>query len=64
MTTTGTVPEEIIATADKYHVTAIVMGKRGHQPWEQVLIGSVSQAVLEASPIPVILLENREPKSV
>ncbi|MBW4642009.1 MAG: cation:proton antiporter [Goleter apudmare HA4340-LM2] len=61
MTATGTVPEEIIATAEKYHVTAIVMGKRGHQPWEQVLIGSVSQAVLEASSIPVILLENREP---
>ncbi|HYW18335.1 MAG TPA: cation:proton antiporter [Nodularia sp. (in: cyanobacteria)] len=62
LTTTGTVPEEIIRIAQEYHVTAIVMGKRGHQPWEQVLIGSVSQAVLEASSIPVILLENREIK--
>ncbi len=33
------------------------MGKRGHQPWEQVLVGSVSQAVLETSTIPVILVE-------
>lgn len=64
LTTTGAVPEEIIRIAQEHHATAIVMGKRGHQPWEQVLIGSVSQAVLEASPIPVILLENREPKSV
>ncbi len=59
LTVTGAIPEEIIRIAEEYSVTAIVMGKRGHQPWEQVLIGSVSQAVLEASPIPVILLENR-----
>ncbi|MBW4455206.1 MAG: cation:proton antiporter [Nostoc indistinguendum CM1-VF10] len=64
VTVTGAVPEEIIRIAQEYSVTAIVMGKRGHQPWEQVLIGSVSQAVLEASPIPVILLENREPNSI
>ncbi len=59
LTVAGTIPEEIIRIAQEYSVTAIVMGKRGHQPWEQVLIGSVSQAVLEASPIPVILLENQ-----
>ncbi|MGJ5631621.1 cation:proton antiporter [Nostoc sp. CALU 1950] len=64
VTVTGAIPEEIIRIAQEYSVTAIVMGKRGHQPWEQVLIGSVSQAVLEASPIPVILLENREPNSI
>ncbi|MBW4688037.1 MAG: cation:proton antiporter [Komarekiella atlantica HA4396-MV6] len=63
LTTTGAVPEEIIRIAQEHHATAIVMGKRGHQPWEKVLIGSVSQAVLEASSIPVILLENRKPKS-
>ncbi len=60
LTVTGAIPEEIIRIAEEYRVTAIVMGKRGHQPWEQVLIGSVSQAVLEASPIPIILLENRQ----
>ncbi|MFW9260934.1 cation:proton antiporter [Nostoc sp. CALU 546] len=60
LTVTGAIPEEIIRIAQEYSVTAIVMGKRGHKSWEQVLIGSVSQAVLEASPIPVILLENRQ----
>ncbi|MDB9377027.1 cation:proton antiporter [Nodularia sphaerocarpa] len=59
ITVTGTVPEEIIRIAQEHNVTAIIMGKRGHQPWEEVLIGSVSQAVLETSPIPVILVENR-----
>ncbi|MEA5581829.1 cation:proton antiporter [Nodularia harveyana UHCC-0300] len=57
-TVTGTVPEEIIRTAQEHHATAIIMGKRGHQPWEKVLIGSVSQTVLETSPIPVIVVEN------
>lgn len=61
LTTTGAVPEEIVHIAQAYRVTAIVMGKRGHQSWEQVLIGSVSQAVLETSPIPVVLLENYQP---
>ncbi|TVP60626.1 MAG: sodium:proton antiporter [Nodularia sp. (in: Bacteria)] len=60
VTVTGTVPEEIIRIAQEHNATAIIMGKRGHQPWEEVLIGSVSQAVLETSPIPVILVENRQ----
>jgi NhaP-type Na+/H+ or K+/H+ antiporter len=54
----GTVPEEIIRVAQARQVTYIAIGKRGHQPWEQVLVGSVSQAVLETSPIPVILVES------
>ncbi|MBL1200971.1 MAG: sodium:proton antiporter [Nostoc sp. GBBB01] len=60
LTVTGTIPQEIIRIAKEYSVTAIVMGKRGHRPWKQVLIGSVSQAVLETSPIPVIFLESHE----
>lgn len=54
----GTVPEEIVRVAQARQVTDIVIGKRGHQPWEEVLVGSVSQAVLETSPIPVILVES------
>ncbi|MEG4440203.1 cation:proton antiporter [Microcoleus sp. AT9_B5] len=54
----GTVTEEIVRVAQARQVTYIAMGKRGHQPWEQVLVGSVSQAVLETSPIPVILVES------
>jgi len=54
----GTVPEEIVRVAQARQVTDIAIGKRGHQPWEEVLVGSVSQAVLETSPIPVILVES------
>ncbi|MEB3217638.1 MAG: cation:proton antiporter [Nostocales cyanobacterium 94392] len=55
---TGSIPEEIIRVAKDYQVTDIVMGKRGHQTWENLIVGSVSQAVLESSSIPVILVEN------
>ncbi|MBD2562008.1 MULTISPECIES: cation:proton antiporter [Nostoc] len=58
ITVAGSVPEEIIRVAQDYRVADIVMCKRGHQPWDEVLVGSVSQAVLESSPIPVILVED------
>ena len=60
----GTVPEEILRVAESRKVTDIVIGKRGHQSWEQVLVGSVSQAVLETSLIPVILVESRSEQSM
>ncbi len=59
VTVTGSIPEEIIRVAKDYQVTDIVMGKRGHQSWQEVLVGSVSQAILESSSIPVILVEDR-----
>ncbi|MCS6815040.1 MAG: cation:proton antiporter [Cyanobacteria bacterium] len=57
ITTSGSVPEEIVQTAQEYGVAEIIMGKRGHRPLEDVLVGSVSQAVLETSPLPVLLVE-------
>jgi NhaP-type Na+/H+ or K+/H+ antiporter/nucleotide-binding universal stress UspA family protein len=59
LTVTGTIPEAIINVAESRKVTDIVIGKRGHQPWKQVLVGSVSQSVLETSLIPVMLVESR-----
>lgn len=54
----GSVPETIIEFAIARQAAEIVLGKRGHQAWDRVLVGSVSQAVLEASPIPVLLVED------
>jgi NhaP-type Na+/H+ or K+/H+ antiporter len=59
ITVSGSVPEEIIRAAEFYGATDIVMGKRGHQPWEKLLVGSTSRAVLESSSIPVIFVEER-----
>ncbi|MCJ2544622.1 cation:proton antiporter [Thermostichus vulcanus] len=53
----GPLAEMIVKVASEEQVTDVVMGKRGHRGWDQVLVGSTSQAVLETSPIPVILVE-------
>jgi NhaP-type Na+/H+ or K+/H+ antiporter/nucleotide-binding universal stress UspA family protein len=54
----GPLAETIVTLAQERQVTDIVMGKRGHRGWEQVLVGSTSQAVLETSSIPVTLVES------
>ncbi|MGC9525166.1 MAG: cation:proton antiporter [Limnospira sp.] len=54
----GSVPEEIVRTAVDYGVAEIVMGKRGDRTLEEVFVGSVSQSVLESSPIPVIVVDS------
>jgi NhaP-type Na+/H+ or K+/H+ antiporter len=56
----GVVPEEIVRVAEVRQVTDVVIGKRGHQPWEDVIIGSVSQTVMETSPIPVIMVDRED----
>lgn len=58
ITTSGSVPEDIVRTAQEYGIAEIVMGKRGHRPLDEVLVGSVSQAVLETSQLPVIVVED------
>ncbi|MDJ0707478.1 MAG: cation:proton antiporter [Leptolyngbyaceae cyanobacterium MO_188.B28] len=63
LTVNGAIPETIVRTAQEYQVSEIVLGKRGHQPWRKVLVGSVSQAVLETSPLPVVIVEEREKRS-
>ncbi|MDZ4875585.1 MAG: K(+)/H(+) antiporter NhaP2 [Chroococcidiopsis cubana SAG 39.79] len=60
ITLEGSVPETIVRVAREYGVAEIVIGKRGHQAWDEVLVGSVSQAVLESSPIPVIVVEDNQ----
>jgi len=57
ITVSGNVPETILKVAEDFKVNEIIMGKRGQQSWEKVLVGSVSQAVLENSLIPLILVE-------
>jgi solute carrier family 9B (sodium/hydrogen exchanger), member 1/2 len=60
ITVSGSVPEEIVRTAQDYGVAEIVMGKRGHRSLDDVLVGSVSQAVLETSQLPVLVVEDNQ----
>lgn len=59
ITVEGVVSEAIVRTAQEHKADEIVMGKRSHSSVDQILIGSVSQAVLESSSIPVMMVEAR-----
>ena len=48
----------LIELARKHGCEAIIMGARGLGGWSAALVGSVSQAVLHASPVPVTLVKH------
>ncbi|MBD2234478.1 cation:proton antiporter [Phormidium tenue] len=60
ITASGSVPEEIGRVAREYGAAEIVVGKRNHRPLDNLLVGSVSQAVLETSELPVIVVESQK----
>jgi solute carrier family 9B (sodium/hydrogen exchanger), member 1/2 len=53
----GSAPEEIVRVSQEQPVTALIIGQRGRQRLQDVLLGSVSGAVLDASTVPVIVVE-------
>jgi len=50
----GAVVETILRTAALVGATEIILGKRGQR--SELLVGSVSQAVLTSSPLPVVIV--------
>ncbi len=58
VTASGPIPEAIVQAARDCGATEIALGKRGHRPLAEVLVGSVSQAVLERSLLPVVVVED------
>ena len=52
----GAIPEEIVQLGLQYQVAEIIMGKDNDQ-WDNIWMSSVSQTVLETSPIPVMLVK-------
>jgi NhaP-type Na+/H+ or K+/H+ antiporter/nucleotide-binding universal stress UspA family protein len=56
ITVAGSIPETVVQVAQEYQVTEILIGKREQHSGNPVLVGSTSQAVLETSPIPVMMV--------
>ena len=52
----GDVPEEILRTAESIHADLIVMGRHSHGAMYNLLVGSVTEAVLKRSRLPVLLV--------
>ena len=58
----GDPASEIVDRAARFGCEFITMGARGHGAWRSALLGSVSQAVLDASPLPVMIVRlNADP---
>lgn len=57
LTPTGVPAEAIVSLAEEYQVNMIVMGKRRHP---NLTVASISQAVIEASSIPVTVVEMQQ----
>lgn len=58
VTIEGTAAETIVRIAADCGAAEIIIGKREHRPLSKSLVGSVSQAVLETSPLPVVVIED------
>jgi nucleotide-binding universal stress UspA family protein len=49
----------IVEEAGAFDADLIVVGSRGHGPWETMLLGSVSAEVVDHSPCPVLVVRDR-----
>jgi nucleotide-binding universal stress UspA family protein len=57
----GHAPEEILAHARATHADLIAMSTHGRTGLLRLMLGSVAEAVLRASPVPVLLLRAQAP---
>lgn len=57
----GDPAHELIDLVERYACDAIIMGAHGSSALHHTLIGSVSQAVVQAAPVPVTLVKPSQP---
>lgn len=57
----GSTVKALLAEAEKLSADLLVLGSHGHGLMHRVLLGSVSQAVLQKSTVPVLLIPPRAP---
>ncbi len=57
----GPTAETILAEAERLHADVIVVGRHGRGTLRRALLGSVSEAVLRASPLPLLVVPTPRP---
>jgi nucleotide-binding universal stress UspA family protein len=53
----GDVPRTIVATAAEQQCDGIVMGSRGSSGWKRLMLGSISNAVVVTTVLPVLVVK-------
>jgi nucleotide-binding universal stress UspA family protein len=56
----GTPESRIVEKAEEMHADMIVLGSHGYRAWERLLIGSVSNSVVQHAPCSVLVVRTNE----
>jgi nucleotide-binding universal stress UspA family protein len=54
----GVPHEELLAYVDEHDIDLVVMGSKGGSAFKTVLLGSVTEAVLDAEAVPVLVVDD------
>ena len=54
----GVPHEELLAYVDEHDIDVVVMGSKGGSAFKTVLLGSVTEAVLDAETVPVLVVDS------
>ena len=56
----GTPESRIVETADEMHADLVIVGSHGYSRWERLLLGSVSNSVVQHAPCSVMVVRSNE----
>lgn len=58
----GTPESRIIELAEEWGSDLIVVGSHGYKRWERILLGSVSNSIVQHAPCSVLIVRRHDPK--
>lgn len=56
----GTPESRIVETAEEMHADLVIVGSHGYSRWERLLLGSVSNSVVQHAPCSVMVVRSNE----
>ncbi len=56
----GTTEKEILAAVQDIKPELLILGTHARKPWQEMLLGSISESLVRHSPCPVMLIRESE----